>query len=169
VASNSLAGNRMIWRWNHNVVAYASGVNCTEEISLEPVECLDDINVIEYTPVGYKVSGSCAVFRTVAGTVSTGPVSPSPKGGPFAPKAGVLGSLKNPAIGLFPRSTGLPSEILTTGVCSGSLTDRLTNTTIYRLERVSATTFSFSVQARQLIAQDLSFVAIRAVEQDGSS
>jgi hypothetical protein len=131
----------------------------------EPVDTLDNIETAEYVPVGYRVTFSCAVFRTVAGTTATGPISTN---GPRAPKEGELGSLKKNSVGLFPRSTGTPSEILTNGSMSASITDRLTNTTLYTLQEVKAQTLNFSITARGIVAQNVTFNAIRMGSEDSA-
>jgi hypothetical protein len=162
MSTNTFSGSRAIFRVQNKVVAYAAGVDVNEEFSYEPVDVLDNIATSEYVPVGYRVSFTCQIFRTVANTVSTGPISTT---GPNAPTEGQLGSLKNPSIGILPRNSGTPSEILTNGYLSASITDRLTNTTLYRLQECKATSNSFSTTARGIVSQQIGFNAIRLLEE----
>jgi len=163
MATNVFSGARAIFRVNDVKVAFASGVDGSEEVLYEAVDVLDQIEVAEYVPVGYRVTFNCAVFRTVKGAQASGPISSV---GPRAPEEGELGSLKNPSVGLFPRSTGTPSEILTNGTMSANITDRLTQVTIYRLEEVKAQTLNFSITARGIVGQNVSFNAIRMRSED---
>lgn len=157
MATNTLSGARAIFKVSDQVVAYASGVDGNEEVMYEAVDILDQIEVAEYVPVGYRVNFNCAVFRTVKGAkASTGTGQ-----GPANVAAGQLGSIKNPAIGVFPRSTGTPNEILTNGWLSASVTDRLTSTVIAKYEEVKATTLNFSITARGIVGQQVGFNAIR--------
>jgi hypothetical protein len=165
MATNVFSGARAIFRVNSKQVAFASGCDGTEEIMYEAVDVLDNIEVAEYVPVGYRVTFNCAVFRTVAGASSSGPISSN---GPRAPKEGELGSLKKPSIGLFPRSTGSPSEILTNGSMSASITDHLTNTTVYNIQEVKAQTLNFSITARGIVGQNVTFNAIRMTSEDSA-
>jgi len=165
MSTNVFSGARAIFRVNDKQVAFASGCDGTEEVLYEAVDVLDNIEVAEYVPVGYRVNFNCAVFRTVQGPQIT-PEGPIWKTGPKAPADGQLGSLKNPAVGIFPRSTGTPSEILTNGSMNASVTDRLTNTSLYRMQEVKATTLNFSITARGIVGQNVSFNAIRMSSED---
>jgi hypothetical protein len=107
------------------------------------------------------VTFNCAIFRTIQGATST----TGTKAGPRLPADGTLGSIKNPAIGIFPRSTGTPSEILTNGFLSVSITDRLTQTTICRIEEVKATTYNFSITARGIVGTNISFNGVRMSDE----
>lgn len=163
MATNVFSGARAIFKVNDTKVAFASGVDGSEEVMYEAVDVLDNIEVAEYVPVGYRVTFNCAVFRTVKGVRASGPISSE---GPRLPEEGELGSVKTPSIGLFPRSTGTPSEILTNGTMSATITDRLSQTTLYRLEEVKAQTLNFSITARGIVGQNVSFNAIRMRSED---
>ncbi len=162
MATNSFSGSRAIFRFNNKVVAYGAGIDGNVEYSLEPVDVLDRLEVAEYVPVGYRVTFNCSVFRTVANSRSTGPISTQ---GPNAPADGTLGSLQQISVGMLPRSTGTPSEILTNGYMSASVTDRLTNTTLYRFQEVVTTSYNFSIAARGTVQQQVGFVATRMCDE----
>ena len=165
MSTNTFSGARAIFKVNDKQVAYASGCDGSEEIMYEAVDVLDMIETAEYVPVGYRVTFNCAIFRTVAGVTATGPISTAP---PRRPVEGQLGSVKQNSVGLFPRSSGSPSEILTNGAMSASITDRLTKTTLYRLQECKATTLNFSISARGIVGQQVGFNAIRLVQEDES-
>ena len=163
MATNTWSGARAIFRVEDKVVAFGGGVSGQEEIMYEPVDCLDSLATVEYVPVGYRVSFTCQVFRTVAGVKATGPNSTN---GPTQPKQGQVGSIKKPAIGIMPRITGDISEILTNGWLTATLTDRLTNQTLYRFEECKAQGHNFDVQPRGIVALNLSFNCIRLIDSD---
>jgi hypothetical protein len=161
MATNVFTGARAIFKVNDAQVAYASGVDGSEEILYEPADCLDQLETAEFAPVGYRCMLRCEVFRTVSGTVAK-------KGrGPTPPVEGKLGSLKG--VGIFPRNTGSPNEILTSGSMSAAITDRLTQTTLYRYEQVKAASMNFRVTARGIVGQDVTFNAIRVSDEAGTA
>lgn len=151
MSTNVFSGARAIFMINGKKVAWASGVSGGEEIVFEPVETLDNVEVQEFVPVGYRVNLSCEMFRTISGT----PGSTAPPGS--------TGSVK--AAGIFPSSAGSPSAILTTGEMTAIIKDRLTNQTILRVEGVKAASYNFSITSRGLVGQNVSFVALRAKDE----
>ena len=162
MATNTFSGARAIFRYNNKIVAYASGVDVSKDYQHEPVDVLDRVEVAEYVPVGYRVTFNCAIFRTVANSRSTG-LSAGTNPGPA--HQGQLGSVKQPSVGLLVRTSGTPSEMLTNGYMSASITDRLTQQTLYRLQGVKATSNSFSVTARGIVSQNIGFVATRCLDE----
>jgi len=166
MATNTFSGARAVFYVNDKQVAYASGVDGSEEIMYEPVDVLDNIEVSEYVPVGYRVTLNCAVFRTIKGVTATGPNQTTKP--PDAPnESGGFDSLKNSEIGIMPKSTGNPSEILTNGAMSATIADRITKTTLYFFDSVKATSLNFSITARGIVGQNVSFNAIRMRHEDG--
>ena len=163
MTTNTFSGARCIFKVQDQKVAFASGCDGTEEILYEAVDVLDRIEVAEYVPVGYRVTFNCNVFRTIQKrSVITGVGTV----GANTPEEGTLGSLKYDTIGIFPRSTGNPSNILTNGALNASITDRLTDTVLYKLEEVKAQTLNFSITARGIDGQNVSFNAIRMRSED---
>ncbi len=165
MSTNTFSGARAIFRVRDRQVAYASGVDGTEEIMYEPVDVLDNIEVSEYVPVGYRVTLNCAVFRTIEGVLAEGPNTPQEQP-PAAPEEQNFGSLKKDTVGIFPRSTGSPSEILTSGAMSATVADRITKKTLYFFDSVKAATLNFSVTARGIVGQNVTFNAIRLRSED---
>jgi len=160
MATNTFSGARAVFKVRDKQVAYASGVDGSEEIMYEPVDVLDNIEVAEYVPVGYRVTLNCAVFRTIDGVTAKGPNNKEPP--PAAPpESAGFGALKKPAIGIMPRSTGAPSEILTNGAMGATVGDRITGQTLYNFDEVKAATLNFSITARGIVGQNVTFNAIR--------
>lgn len=151
MSTNVFSGARASFSINDKKVAFASGCEGTEEITYEPADVLDNIEVAEYVPVGYRVNFSASIFRTIDKVPAVVGVGVAP-----APHEGALGSLKSPHVGLFPKST----QILTSGVMSATVSDSLTNTTIVKMDEVKATSLNFSISARGLVGQNVSFNAI---------
>lgn len=158
MATNTFSGARAIFKVNNTVVAYASGVDGTEEVLYEAVDILDRIEVAEYVPVGYRVNFNCSIFRTVNGTKASTGTSAGPVG---VPEGQVLGSIKSAnygTSGIFPVGN---STILTNGYLEASVTDKLTKNVLMKYEEVKAQTLNFSITARGIVGQNVSFNAIR--------
>jgi hypothetical protein len=150
--TNTFSGARAIFRVNTDKVAFASGCSGGEEIQYEPVDVLDNIETQEHVPTGYRVNLSAEVFRTIKGVT-----------GAQAPKDGTYGSLKE--MGIFPKAGADPLNVLKSGEMSASITDRLTQKTIMQVERVKAASHNFSVTARGIVGQNVTFVAIRMKDE----
>lgn len=159
MSSNVFSGARCTFRIDGKIVAYASGVDGSEEIMYEPVDVLDNIEVAEYVPVGYRVTMNCAIFRTIAGWRALR------GGGPNRPADGQLGSIKDPNVGIVPRAGMSPSEILTSGYMSATIMDHLTKKVIYKFEEVKAQSHNFSVTARGIVATNCAFNCIRLKDE----
>ena len=165
MATNVLTGARAIFKVGANKVAFASNVDVGEEIQYEPVEVLDNIEVQEYAPVGYRVSFTCGIFRTIKGSaaINSLPGTAVPDiGAGDTPGAGQFGSLIQ--MGIWPQE----QNILTSGVLTCTITDRITGTTLMTLQEAKASNNNYSVTARGIVGQQLSFVAIR-IKSEGST
>jgi hypothetical protein len=164
VSTNVISGARSVFYIGDNKVAFASNVDVSEEITYEPVDVLDNIEVQEFVPTGYRVSFTCGIFRTIKKALKfKGPgIEPSPVGAGAAEREGAHGSLR--VMEIYPKST---SEILTSGILTCKIIDRLTDTVIMTLEEAKASSMNYSVTARGIVAQNLTFVAVR-VRDEGS-
>ena len=134
-----MTGARAIFSINSNgtptKVAYASGVSWSENISYEPVEVLDLIEVREHVPTGYHCSLNAQIFRRVNN------------------------SLKQ--LSIFPKE----SNILTSGAMQASVQDRLTMKTLALFRDVKCASQSSDVAARGLVSQGVEFVVISIVDE----
>lgn len=129
------SGARARFKINGKKIAYAGGVDGTEEVVYEPVDVLDKLEVAEYVPVGYRVTLSCSIFRTVGE------------------------SLKK--LNIFPKE----DNILTSGDLVATVEDSQTGRTIAQYEGVKASSKNFSITARGIVGQNVTFVAIRAKDE----
>lgn len=96
---------------------------------------MDLLEVSEHVPVGYRASLNANVFRVIGQ------------------------SLKN--LGIFP----LESNILTSGALEASIQDKITGRTAYLFMEVKAATKTFDLSARALVTENISFVAIRVMDE----
>lgn len=99
---------------------------------------MDLIEVLEHVPVGYRVNLNANIFRVVGA------------------------SLKN--LGIFPQN----SNILTSGALTASIEDTQTGRNAYAVQGVKAATKTFDLSARALVTENLSFVAIRMLDESQS-
>lgn len=134
-------------------VAYASGVNGSEEIQYEPVEVLNELEVKEWVPLAYRVTLSASVFRTFEDTNQTNS------------RAG-LGSFR--VQGMFPKNT---NSILSFQEMSAAITDNKIpgGKSLLLFEGVQLASYNFSITSRGLVAQDVSFVCKRAKDEGSTS
>lgn len=119
-------------------VGFATGVSIGEEIEYQPAEVLDNIRVEEFVPVAYRVQNFTADrLRIVNETLKS--------------------------LGLFP-SVGANSEehlqnILNSGDLSATIEDNRTGELIATVEQVKISAKSINVQARGIVAENITFVA----------
>lgn len=124
-------------------VGYARGVTGTEEIQYEPVTVLDNIQVEEHVAVGYTCSLNCSLFRIVGETLKSK--------------------------GWFP-SLGANTEehlrnILVNGDLVATIEDSQTGEIIATFEQVKIASHNFSIDARGIVGEDVTFVCIRAKDE----
>jgi hypothetical protein len=141
-----LTGARALVIHNGDVIGFCSGINASEEVMYEPVDTLDSLPTREHAPVGYRVTLSAQVFRTVGHSVG---VSTTDK----------PGSLKEQQ--LFPRL----EQILRLDGVELMIQDRNTGKTIALFTGVKAQSYNFSITARGIVGQNLQFVAIRMLDE----
>jgi hypothetical protein len=115
-------------------VALAMNVSFSEEIQHDPIEPLDQFEVAEHVPVGYRVTFSAQMVRIVTNTIKN--------------RDGVV---------IFPTL----ENILTRGEMTATVEDNPTGSVIANVERVKATRYSNNIGARGIVMKDVEFVAIR--------
>ncbi len=142
--TKTFSGARAIFVFNGTPVAFASGVDGSEEIQYLPVEVLDNLEVVEFVPVGYRVTLGCQMFRTIAKGPSTDDTP---------------GSIKQQNI--FP----LEQNILTTDGVDVFILDRLSSKTIATFHNVKTASYRFSITARGIVAQNVTFVTTRMTDE----
>lgn len=139
------SGARCIFKFNDSIVGFAQGVSGSEEIVYEPVDTLDHLETREHAPVGYRVTFTAQIFRTIAAGPSTDVDGP--------------GSLKEQNI--FPKF----ADILRLQGVDALLQDHVSGKIIHLLQQVKTASYNFSVTARGIVGQNVTFVAIRAMDE----
>lgn len=134
-ASYTFSGARAIFLINAVPVAFAGGVSGEEQIEYEPVDVLNLLEVAEYVPVAYRTSLNAQIFRVVGS------------------------SLK--AQGILPRQ----EEIITSGDLEAVIQDKITNQTTALFQGVRCSGHSWDVTARGLVQENVTFVAIRVLDE----
>ena len=124
-------------------VGYARNVAITEEIQYDPAEVLDNIEVEEHVAVAYRVTFTASQFRIVGTTLKSR--------------------------GWFP-ATGKNSEkhlenILTSGDLVATLEDTKTGQIISTVEQVKIASHNWTTDARGIVGEDVTFVAIRVKDE----
>lgn len=124
-------------------VGYARNVAVTEEIQYDPVEVLDNIEVEEYVPVAYRVTFTASHFRIIGETVKS--------------------------LGYFPNVGSNTEEHLSNILVSGDLSalveDTRTGKIFATLEQVKVASHNWTIDARGVVGEDLTFVAIRVKDE----
>ena len=115
-------------------IALAMNVSFSEEITHDPVEPLDQFEVAEHVPTGYRCTFSAQMVRIVTNTIKN--------------RDGVV---------IFPTL----SNILSRGEMTATVVDSPTENVLANIERVKATRYSNNIGARGIVMKDVEFVAIR--------
>lgn len=136
-------GARAIFMLKGTKVGYATNVAGSEEIRYEPVEVLDNIQVEEWVPTGYSVTFTASLVRIVGETVKS--------------------------LGFWPQQGASPNDHLQNILLQGELVaviqDNKTGKAVMTLEQVKLASHNFSVNARGIVGQDLTFVAVRMKDE----
>ncbi len=130
-----IVGARVVFKIDAKKVGYASDVTVREDYQIEDVEVLDLLEVREHAVVGYRVSMTARIFR-----------------------------LPNRALkqqGIFP----ITSRVLTSGVLTATVTDKITGATLQQLEGVVPESKNVNFGARAVSGEDITFRAIRAKDE----
>jgi len=129
-------------------VGYARTVTVSEEIEYQPVEVLDNIEVEEYVPVAYRVTLTCATFRILLETIKTQ--------------------------GWFPLVGTKTEEHLANILITGELSATLEATQrdgsskiIATFEQVKVQSHNWTIDARGIVGEDVTFNAIRVKDESG--
>ena len=130
------------------IIGFATNVSGSEDIEYVPINVLNNIQVREHVPVGYNVSFSASrvyIFRETLKR-NNGQFFPLTAGDPVAHLTNVLNT---------GGDNGLTVQIL----------DSQTQEIFMTLEGASITSRSWSFGARDVVGEDVTFVAIRMFEQ----
>jgi hypothetical protein len=124
-------------------VGFATDVNLGEEIQYEEANVLDNIEVEEYVPVGYRVTFTSRKFRIVGETLKSRGWFPS------------LGSNTEEHL----------QNILTTGELAATIEDTKTGKILATVEQVKIASHNYAINARGIVGQDVTFNAIRLKDE----
>lgn len=138
-------GARAIFKFNGEIVGFASGVSGSEEIQYDPVDTLDHLETREHAPVGYRVTFSAQMFRTISRGVEDDVDAP--------------GSIKEQNI--FPKFL----DILRLDGVEALIQDEITKKVLFLLVNVKTSGYNFNVGARSIVGQGVNFVATRALDE----
>jgi len=138
-------GARARFSINGVKVGYARNVNVSEEIEYQPIEILDNIEVEEYVPVAYRVTFTASMFRIIGETIKSQGWFPA------------VGTNKEEHL----------SNILVTGELSAQIEDTKTNKVFATLEQVKIQTHNWTIDARGIVGEDVTFNAIRVKDESG--
>jgi len=124
-------------------VGFATDVTLGEEIQYEEANVLDNIEVEEHVPVGYRVTFTARKFRIIGETLKSR--------------------------GWFP-SLGANTEehlenILTTGELTATIEDTKTGKIFATVEQVKIASHNYAINARGIVGQDVTFNAIRLKDE----
>lgn len=144
-----LTGARARFTVGTKVVGFATNVTVTESIQYEAVNVLDNIEVQEHVPVGYDVSMTASRVRLINR------------------------SLKSPVMNIFPKTGIDPQEHLANIIgfdlpansLDASIEDTVTQTTYMLMEQVKIQSHNFTVTARGIVGEDVTFVGIRVKDE----
>ena len=124
-------------------VGYATNVAGSEEISWDPIDVLDNIQTEEFVPTAYRVTFTASLVRIIGETVKS--------------------------LGYWPQQGTGPDEHLKNILLQGDLVaviqDNKTGRPMMTLEQVKLASHNFTVNARGIVGQDLTFVAIRMKDE----
>ncbi len=124
-------------------VGYARNVAVTEEIQYDPVEVLDNIEVEEFVAVAYRVTFTASQFRIIGQTIKS--------------------------LGFFPNVGTTTDQHLENILVSGDLVatveDTATGKMFATLEQVKVASHNWTIDARGVVGEDMTFVAIRVKDE----
>jgi len=133
-----LHGARARFSINGVLVAYATNVSYREEITQEPIEVLDLLEVAEHVPTAYRCSMSCQFVRLVNNPVKN--------------RDGVV---------LFPTL----ENILESDEVTATIEDSQTGAVVASVQRCRPSSYSSSIQAKGVVFTDMEWVCIRIQDE----
>lgn len=141
---NVFTGPRARFTLNGVTMALARQVQVQDELIYEPIEVLNNLEVLEHEPVGYRCSMSAAEVMIIGQTLE--------------------------ALGFIARKGQTPQEHLRNVLSLPDIVAQLEDNTgeiiVARVFGAKVSSRNFAVDARSSVARDLQFVARRLVEAD---
>lgn len=115
-------------------VMYTLNASYGEEITQEPIEPLDQLDVAEHVATAYRVNFTAQLVRVITNSIKL-----------------------RDGVAIFPRL----EEILNAPEMTGTIEDSVTGQVVANIERVKASRYNINVGARGIVLTDAEFVAIR--------
>lgn len=129
---NVLHGARLKFSLEGQKQLYTTSCSWSEELTQEPIEVLDQLEVAEHVTTGYRVTLSCQWVRVVKNSIKN--------------REGIL---------VLPRLR----SALTAGELVGTIEDSVTGAVVATFVGVKAQRYSINVGARGVVMSDVEFVA----------
>ncbi len=130
-------------------IGFATNCSGTEEIVYEAIKVMDNIQTVEHVAIDYNVSFQAGRVRLIG------------------PNADVHGSLRG-TLGVYPKlgatAADFLANILAMGEMTASIEDTVSQTTFMNLQQVKIASHNWAIGARGLVGEDISFVAVRMVD-----
>lgn len=136
------SGARCLFIFNGDIVGFANGVSGSKEIQYEPVDVLDHLEVIEHVPVGFRVSLSAQVFRTIS--TGSGNDDQSP------------GSLEQQQI--MPKFNDIYRVQGVEAIIQDDIRAGGGGKILAQFEGVKTASYNFNIAARSIVGQNVTFV-----------
>lgn len=138
-----LSGARALFSMNGVEVGWATSVSIGESTQYEEAAVLNNIEVEEFVPTGYRVSFSARRFRIIGKSLRT------------------LGWAAK--VGTGPEKHLL--NLLNQGDLTATIEDTKTGKIFATVSGVKVSDFSWTVDARGIIGEDVQFVAVRVADE----
>jgi hypothetical protein len=138
-----LTGARARFLLGGKKVGFATNVAGSEEITYDPLELLDNIEVDEFVPTAYRVTLTASLVRIVKETIKSQ--------------------------GFFPKTGNSPQEHLTNILLQKELAavieDSKTSERVMTGEQIFMTSRNFTINARGVVGKDVTFSIVRMKDE----
>lgn len=155
MASNVFTGARARFSVGGVPIGYATNCSGSEEVVYEAIDVLDSIETKEFAPVGYRVTFSASRVRLIG--------SPSGTNGSLrkitSANSSVFPLLGKDATDLLQNVLAVDDDLACT------IEDRFSGDVFMTLQRVKIASHNWSVTARGVVGEDITFVAIRMKDE----
>lgn len=135
------------------VIGYATNVSGTEEIQYEPVEVLNHMQVIEFVPVGYRVSLNASRVRLIGDGASN------------------AGSMRGD-LDIFPKMGQNDADLLANALAlimaddmTCMIEDTISSKRFMTLQSIVIPSRNFTITPRGIVGEDITILGIRALDE----
>jgi hypothetical protein len=135
MTARTFSGARAVFLISGEAIGFAGGVSYEEMVDYEPVDVLNLLEVLEHVPVAYRASLNAQMFRVIGESVKK--------------------------LGILPRQ----EDIITSGDLEAAIQDKVTGQTMALFQGVRCSGHSGDVTARGIVNENITFVAIRVLDE----